>query len=111
MPLGHLVDIFWRWKGLLVYLGAALIAASLLIMYGLISDPQQMTRVMGLEAWFVFSTLLAPFGYVIQNSVADAMSVEAVPRGDAGGKPLRDDVAKSLHTTMPSVRRWKWTRG
>ena len=31
MPLGHLVDIYWRQKALLVYLGAALIAASLLI--------------------------------------------------------------------------------
>ena len=30
MPLGHLVDLRWRWKSLLVYLGASLIAASLL---------------------------------------------------------------------------------
>ena len=28
MPLGHLVDLVWRWKALLVYLGAALIAGS-----------------------------------------------------------------------------------
>ena len=27
MPLGHLVDLVWRWKSLLVYLGAGLIAA------------------------------------------------------------------------------------
>ena len=33
MPLGHLVDVIWRRKGLLVYLGAVLIAASLGIMY------------------------------------------------------------------------------
>ena len=30
MPLGHLVDLIWRWKALLVYLGASLIAISLL---------------------------------------------------------------------------------
>ena len=30
MPLGHLVDLIWRWKGGLVYLGAALVLASLL---------------------------------------------------------------------------------
>jgi hypothetical protein len=36
MPLGHLVDLVWRWKAVLVYLGAALIAASLVIMYALI---------------------------------------------------------------------------
>ena len=28
MPLGHLVDLFWRWKSLFVYLGAALMSAS-----------------------------------------------------------------------------------
>src|ERR1043165_6357522 len=35
MPLGHPVDLIWRWKGGLVYLGASLIAASLLVMVGL----------------------------------------------------------------------------
>ena len=30
MPLGHLVDLLWRWKDLLVYLGAALIAVLLI---------------------------------------------------------------------------------
>ncbi len=38
MPLGHLVDLIWRWKSLLVYLGASLIAASLLIMVGLLGN-------------------------------------------------------------------------
>src|SRR5574338_1594027 len=32
MPLGHLVDLIWRWKGWLGYFGAALIAAGVLIM-------------------------------------------------------------------------------
>ena len=35
MPLGHLVDLIWRHKAGMVYLGASLIAASLLIMVGL----------------------------------------------------------------------------
>ena len=30
MPVGHVVDLIWRWKALLVWLGAAMIAASLL---------------------------------------------------------------------------------
>ena len=36
MPLGHLVDLIWERKNYLVYVGASLIALSLLIMYGLI---------------------------------------------------------------------------
>jgi len=42
MPLGHLVDLLWRWKGWLVWLGASLIATSLLIMIGLLADPAAM---------------------------------------------------------------------
>ena len=38
MPVGHLVDLIWRWKAALVWLGAAMIAASLLIMIGLTED-------------------------------------------------------------------------
>ncbi len=38
MPLGHLVDLIWRWKSLLVYLGASLTALGLLIMVFLIGE-------------------------------------------------------------------------
>ncbi|HYL18602.1 MAG TPA: hypothetical protein VEV20_07965, partial [Burkholderiales bacterium] len=44
VPLGHLVDLIWRYKAGLVYLGAALIAASLLIMAGLLADPAAMRK-------------------------------------------------------------------
>ena len=105
MPLGHLVDLIWRWKGVLVYLGASLIAASLLIMYALVSDPGTMSGFMPVEAWYVLSALLAPTGYVIQDAVADAMSVEAVPRVDPDGRPIPDAEAKALHTTMQTLGR------
>ncbi len=62
MPLGHLVDLIWRWKALLVYAGATLIALSLAIMYGLIAHPDAMALIMTPEAWFVTSALLAPTG-------------------------------------------------
>jgi hypothetical protein len=100
MPLGHLVDLMWRFKGFLVVLGAALITASLLIMYFLITDRSAMAGVMPVAAWFVISFLLAPVGYVIQDVVADAMTVEAVPRVDAGGNPFDEAELKAMHTTM-----------
>jgi len=53
MPVGHLVDLIWRWKALLVWLGAAMIAASLLIMIGLISHFDAMRALMSGERWFV----------------------------------------------------------
>lgn len=105
LPLGHLVDIMWRWKSLLVYAGAAMIAASLLIMYALISRTGAMAQVLPLEAWYVVSVLLAPCGYVLQDAVADAMSVEAVPRVGADGKLIDEEHAKALHTTMQTLGR------
>src|SRR5574339_458568 len=35
MPLGHLVDLMWRWKSWLICVGAGLLAASLSIMAAL----------------------------------------------------------------------------
>jgi BT1 family len=105
MPLGHLVDLLWRWKSLLVLLGASLIAASLGIMLGLLSAPSSMARYMSVEAWFVLSTLLSPFGYVIQDVVADAMTVEAVPVVDDAGQPYDEHTIKLMHTTMQTLGR------
>ena len=105
MPLGHLVDLIWRWKTLLVYLGAALIATSIAIMYGLIAHTETMTAVMSKEAWYVLSVLLAPVGYVVQDTVADAMTVEAVPTVDPSGTPYPDAALKAMHTTMQTLGR------
>jgi MFS family permease len=105
MPLGHLVDLVWRWKALLVYLGAVLIAVSLGIMYALITHTEAMRQLLSVEAWFVVSSLLAPAGYVVQDTVADAMTVEAVPRVHSDGKPLAEEETKALHTTMQTLGR------
>jgi MFS family permease len=105
MPLGHLVDLIWRWKSWLVFLGAGLIAASLLIMAGLLTDRAAMTAVMPAEAWFVLSALLAPVGFVVQDVVADAMTVEAVPRVDERGRPINQAERKLMNTTMQTLGR------
>jgi hypothetical protein len=105
MPLGHLVDLMWRYKSVLVYLGATLIAASLLIMVGLIGSPAAMREVMSVEAWFIIGVLLSPVGYVVQDVVADAMTVEAVPRLDAEGRPIDAAERKLMNTTVQTLGR------
>ncbi|MBK7677608.1 MAG: hypothetical protein IPJ27_24270 [Candidatus Accumulibacter sp.] len=105
MPLGHLVDLIWRHKAGLVWLGAALIAASLLIMLGLVANPLRMGELMSLEAWFVLSALLSPVGYVLQDVVADAMTVEAVPRVDEHGQPLPPEQRRLMNTTLQTLGR------
>ncbi len=105
MPLGHLVDLYWRHKAKLIYLGAGLVAASLLIMVGLLAQPAAMREVLPAETWYVLSALLAPIGYVLQDVVADAMTVEAVPRFDAEGRPLPEEQIRLAHTTMQTLGR------
>lgn len=105
MVLGHLIDLLWRWKRGLLFLGACLIAASLLIMVGLISNREAMAAIMPVESWYVLSALLSPVGYVLQDAVADAMTVEAVPRVEDDGKPIDPERRKLMHTTMQTLGR------
>jgi len=105
MPLGHLVDLIWRWKSLLVYLGASLIACSLLVMVGLIGHREAMTAILPADVWYVIGALLSPVGYVIQDAVADAMTVEAVPFVDEQGRPVEAGARKLMHTTMQTLGR------
>jgi hypothetical protein len=105
MPVGHVVDLIWRWKALLVWLGAAVIAASLLIFVGLLEHREAMARIMRPEHWYVLAALLGPTAYMVQDAVADAMTVEAVPRVDAQGQPYDAATRKSMHTTMQTLGR------
>lgn len=105
MPIGHTVDLLWRWKSWLVGLGAGLLTVSLGIMALLIGNREAMTAILPAEVWFVLSVLLAPIGYVVQDAVADAMTVEAVPRIDEQGRPFDDQTRKLMHTTMQTLGR------
>jgi len=105
MPIGHTVDLLWRWKSWLVGLGAGLLAISLAIMAALIGNREAMTAILPAEVWYVLSVLLAPIGYVIQDAVADAMTVEAVPRVDDQGRPFDEPTRKLMHTTMQTLGR------
>ena len=105
MPLGHLIDIIWRWKWLLVVLGAALVGASVFIMYLLITQRPMMTAILPVNTWYVIAFLMVPSGLVIQDAVADAMSVEAVPRFDETGAPISEDATRAMHTTMQTLGR------
>ncbi len=105
MPIGHLVDLWWQHKNKFVYLGGALITVSLLIMSNLVADLDYMAAILPAENWYVMAALLAPIGYVIQDTVADAMTVEAVPRYDSQGRPVDEADSQLAHTTMQTLGR------
>ena len=105
MPIGHVVDLLWRFKSWLVYLGGVLMTASFLIFAGLISHLASMNAYASTQTWFVIATLLLPMGFVLQDVVADAMTVEAVPTHDNLGQPLSDKALHAMHTTMQTLGR------
>ena len=47
--------------------------------YLLITGPAAMGAVLPVEAWYVAAVLMIPCGLGLQDAVADAMTVEAVP--------------------------------
>ncbi|MGD8754814.1 MAG: hypothetical protein PVF98_04065 [Desulfobacterales bacterium] len=105
MPLGHLVDLFWRRKAAFVYFGATLMALSLLIMVGLTGHQQWMASFLPLDIWYIISVLLSPVGFVLQDVVADAMTVEAVAPVDDDGHPLAEATLQRMHVTMQTLGR------
>jgi len=105
MPLGHLVDLFWRRKAGFVYFGATLMALSLLIMVGLTGHTQWMATFLPIDTWYIISVLLSPVGFVLQDVVADAMTVEAVPAIDETGDPIPDQKLQRMHVTMQTLGR------
>jgi MFS family permease len=105
MPFGHLVDLFWHRKSFFVYLGASLMAGSLMIMVGLTGYKAFMASIMALDVWYVIATLVSPVGFVLQDVVADAMTVEAVPSYDENGLPVPEKELKRMHITMQTLGR------
>lgn len=105
MPLGHMVDLFWRRKAGFVYFGATLMALSLLIMVGLTGHTQWMASFLPVDIWYIISVLLSPVGFVLQDVVADAMTVEAVPAVDEAGSPIADAKLQRMHVTMQTLGR------
>lgn len=100
IPIGHLVDILWRFKSIFIFIGAFCITLSTMIMYYLLTDADLMNTYMSASSWFVLSALLSPIGFVLQDVVADAMTVEAVPK-------MKDRAfVKNMHVTMQTLGRF-----
>jgi BT1 family protein len=87
MVFGELVDtvpILGSQRRVYVFIGASLIAASLVMLAGTAGGWITFAPP---EVLFVAASLLSVVGVVLQDVVADAMSTEVVPRIDANGRP------------------------
>ena len=101
MPIGFLIDRYWNLKQYFVYLGAFLVSISLLIMYGILVHKSIMLQYLEIKTWFVLSSILTPVGYVLQDVVADAMTVEAVePNFKNITKQVKKKETKKEHTIV-----------
>ena len=87
MVFGELVDtvpILGSQRRIYVFIGAGMIAASLLLLAGTSAGWLTFANPNSL---YVAASLLTVVGIVLQDVVADAMSTEVVPRTEADGSP------------------------
>jgi MFS family permease len=95
MVFGELVDtvpIFGSQRKSYVLIGAALMAAGLVILAGAAGGWLTFTRP---DRLYVIGALLMTVGTVVQDVVADAMSTEVVARTDAAGQERPDNVVRA----------------
>ncbi len=101
MPIGFLIDKYWNFKQYFVYLGAFLVSLSLLIMYGILVHKDFMILFLDIKVWFILSVILTPIGYVLQDVVADAMTVEVVePNFKNKAQKVKNETIKKEHTMV-----------
>ncbi len=94
MVFGELVDtvpIFGSQRKAYVLIGAAFMAAGLVILAGAAG---QWLTLMSPERLYVTGALLMTVGTVVQDVVADAMSTEVVARTDENGQERPDDTVR-----------------
>ena len=87
MVFGELVDtvpLLGSQRRTYVFLGAALVAISFVLLAGAAGG---WITVLSADKLYVVAMLLATLGVVIQDVVADAMSTEVVPRTNPDGSP------------------------
>ncbi len=87
MVFGELVDtvaLLGSRRRIYVFLGAALVATSMVLMAAAAGS---WTTILGPDRLYIAAALLGVLGVVLQDVVADAMSTEVVPRVDAAGNP------------------------
>lgn len=107
MPIGFLIDRYWNLKQYFVYLGALLVSISLIIMYGILVHKNFMLIYLDIQVWFIISSILTPIGYVLQDVVADAMTVEAVEPGFKKNVEIKKkDTVKKEHTIVQMYGRF-----
>lgn len=99
IPLGQIADRHWERKNIMAVLGAILVLCSFLILWALCKDPAPMAAIWPVERWFVLSSIIGPLGFVMQDVVADAMTVEAVP------ETLSRSESKAAHTSLQTMGR------
>lgn len=102
---GHLADVFWRYRFAFLVLGALLICGGNLIVWALLLSPDVFPSSLTAESAYLIGAILPPLGFVLQDVVADAMTVDAVESYDAFGRRLPDREIKLRHVTMQTLGR------
>jgi len=78
IPVGHLLDLTWKWRRWYLAGGIGLVGTSLVILIALLEKPLILEQWLPIKVWYVLASVLGPVGFLLQDVVADALSVHAV---------------------------------
>lgn len=90
-------------KALFIFLGAALYAASDFILLWIVGGDSWMVQRLPAGTWYIVAAILAPVGLMLQDVVADAMSIKAAIETENGAQAAV--ALRSSHVTMHTLSR------
>lgn len=64
-----------------------------------------MAAFLRVDTWYILSVMLSPIGFVLQDVVADAMTVEAVPTFREDGSKISEKELQKMHVTVQTLGR------
>ena len=102
MPVGNVVDVFWNYRRWFLVLGIGLVTLSNLLMVLLLLYPDQFGGRNQVSMWFALCAALPPIGFVLQDVVADALTVETASRKETRSKGSPGD---RFHTEIQTLGR------
>ncbi len=103
VSIGHLVDIFWKYRGLIICFAATLMGFCIYSMAILATNPTD-TFFLELKGTYLFCAITIPFCYMIQDAIADGMTVDAVEKGL--NKETSEEERKNAHSSIQTLGRF-----
>lgn len=103
ISVGHIVDLFWKYRGWVIVFAAGLMGLSLFTMAQLATNPSSAPAFLGLQGTYLICSVVIPLCYMIQDAVADGMTVDSVEK--SMNENASEDEKNKAHESLQALGR------